>query len=445
MPITVDGAVSGIDTSALIQAITSGQTAQRKTVSDRISLFEGRASKISELIGKIGTMTDALEAIKEISDFRAFSATNADNDYFSVEVDGDSVAGSYDIKVLDLASSETRAGSIESSKTADLGLTGTLALTYDGTTSNIAVGSGDSLTDIASNINDIDGLSAYVMNTTTGFRLVVQGNSSGADYAVTFDESALSGSLGFNDPGAVIRSASDARISINGLEVTSSTNRFTDPVPGMTLDASALSGTDTTTVTVASDPNAIEERLETFVTAYNDVVNYVSVQSVYNQEAGIRGPFVGEGAVSRVLGGLRDIIGTTFSSLGQDYDSLSLVGIETDRNGKLSIDSDKLQDVLSDAPDQLSNLFTGSGGFIAAMLDRADVYVDSSDGSLYNRKDTLEERVSDMNDRLDAMDRRMATTQARLRRQFSALESLMSGLQGTSNYLTSLFSTSTSS
>jgi len=63
MPITVDGAVSGIDTTALIQAITSGQTAQRKTVTDRISLYEGRSSKISDLIGKIGTMTDALEGI----------------------------------------------------------------------------------------------------------------------------------------------------------------------------------------------------------------------------------------------------------------------------------------------------------------------------------------------------------------------------------------------
>lgn len=445
MPITVDGAVSGIDTTALIQAITSGQTAQRKTVTDRISLYEGRSSKISDLIGKIGTMTDALEGIQSISDFRAFSATNADNDYFSVEVDGDSVAGSYDIEVLSLASSETRAGTAQASKTDSLAITGSLALTYDGTTSNITIGAGDSLTDIATSINEVDGLSAYVMNTTGGFRLVVQGNNSGADYAVTFDESGLSSGLGFNDSGAVIRSATDARVSINGLEVTSSTNRFTDPVPGMTLDVSSLSGGDETTVVVASDPDAIEERLQEFVTAYNDVVNFVRVQSVYNEEAGIRGAFVGEGAVSRVVSGLRDIVATSFSSLGQDYDALSLVGIEAGSDGLLSIDSDRLQEVLDAEPDQLANLFTGEGGFIEAMLDRADVYVDSSDGTLYNRQDTLEERVSDMNDRVDAMDRRMATTEARLRRQFSALESLMSGLQGTSNYLTSLFSTTTSS
>lgn len=445
MPITVDGAVSGIDTTALIQAITAGQTAQRATVTSRISLYEGRASKISDLIGKIGTMTDALEGIQDLSDFRAFSATNADNDYFSVEVDGDSVAGSYDIEVLSLASSETRASTAQASKTDALGISGSLALTYDGTTSNIAVGAGDSLTEIAESINEVDGLSAYVMNTTTGYRLVVQGNSSGSDYAVAFDESALSAGLGFNDPGAVIRSATDARVSINGLEVTSSSNRFTDPVPGMTLDVSALSGGDATTVTVASDPDAIEERLQRFVTAYNDVVNFVNVQSVYNAEAGIRGPFVGEAAVDRVVAGLRDVVSSTFASLGQDFDALSLVGIESDSSGRLTIDSDRLQEVLSSDPDQLSNLFTGAGGFIEAMLDRADVYVDSRDGSLYNRKDTLEDRVADMNERVEAMDRRMATTQARLRRQFSALESLMSGLQGTSNYLTSLFSTSTSS
>lgn len=442
MAIKVDGAVSGIDTSALIQAILSGQAAQKKTVTDRISLFEGRVSKINELIGKIGTMNDALEALETITDFRSFSATNAENDSFTVSLDGDAVAGSYDIEVLSLASSETRAGTAEASKTAALGLSGTLALTYDGTTTNLSVSAGDSLEDVAAAINDVDGVSAYVMNTTGGYRLVVQGQDSGSDYGVTFDESALAGgSFGFNDPGAVIRSATDAQVSINGLVVESSTNRVTDPVPGMTLDLDALTSS-AITVTVSSDPDAIEEKVQSFVTAYNDVMSYINVQSVYNAEAGIKGPFVGESAVKRVSGGLAEIISSRFASLGQDYDSLSLIGIERNSSGKLSIDSDRFQEVLEAEPDQVANLFTGAGGFVEAMLERSDVYVDSIDGSLHNRTETLEDRVADMEDRVDQMDRRMLRTEERLRRQFTALESLMSGLNGTSSYLTSLLSTS---
>lgn len=441
MAIKVDGAVSGIDTSALIQAILAGQAAQKKTVTDRISLFEGRVTKINELVGKIGTMNDALEELETITDFRSFSATNAENDSFTVELDGDAVAGSYDIEVLSLASSETRAGTAETSKTAALGRSGTLSFTYDGATTNLTIGAGDSLEDVAAAINDVDGVSAYVMNTTGGYRLVVQGQDSGADYGVTFDESALSGgTFGFTAPGAVIRSATDAQVSINGLIVESSTNRVSDPVPGMTLDLEALTSSPIT-VTVASDPDAIEEKVQSFVTAYNDVMNYIRVQSAFNAEAGIRGPFVGESAVQRVTGGLAEVISTRFASLGQDYDSLSLIGIETDSSGRLSIDSDRFQEVLEAEPDQVANLFTGTGGFVEAMLEKADVYVDSRDGSLSNRADTLEDRVADLEDRVDAMDRRYSRTEDRLRRQFTALESLMSGLNSTSSYLTSLLGT----
>ena len=440
MAIRVDGAVSGIDTTALIQAILAGQSAQRKTVTDRISAFEGRVTKINELVGKIGTMNDALEELETISDFRSFSATNAENDSFTVTLDGDAVAGSYDIEVLSMASSETRAGTTEASKTAALGRSGTLALTYDGATTNLTISATDSLEDVAAAINDVDGVSAYVMNTTTGYRLVVQGQDSGSDYGVTFDESGLSGgTFGLAGAGAVIRSATDAQVKINGLIVESSTNRLTDPVPGMTIDLEALTDAPIT-VTVSSDPDAIEEKVQSFVTAYNDVLNYISVQSVYNAEAGIRGPFVGESAVQRVARGLAEVVATRFSALGQEYDSLSLIGIETDSSGRLSIDSDRFQEVLEAEPDQIANLFTDSAGFVQGMLDQTDVYVDTVDGSLINRTDTLEDRIADMEDRVEQMDRRMSRTEERLRRQFSALESLMSGMNGTSNYLTGLLS-----
>jgi len=443
MAIRVDGAVSGIDTTALIQAILAGQTAQRRTVTDRISAFEGRITKINELVGKIGTMNDALEELETISDFRSFSATNAENDSFSVTLDGDAVAGSYDIEVLSLASSETRAGSTESSETAALGRSGTLALTYDGTTTNLTISATDSLEDVAAAINDVDGVSAYIMNTTTGYRLVVQGQDSGSDYGVTFDESGLSdGTFGLAGAGAVIRSATDAQVTINGLIVESSTNRLSEPVPGMTIDLEDLTD-EPITVTVSSDPDAIEEKVQSFVTAYNDVLNYISVQSVYNAEAGIRGSFVGETAVQRVARGLAEIVATRFEGLEQDYDSLSLIGIETNSSGRLSIDSDRFQEVLEAEPDQIANLFTGSAGFVQGMLDRTDVYVDSVDGSLTNRKDTLEDRIEDMEDRVEQMDRRMSRTEERLRRQFSAFESLMSSMNSTTNYLSGLLSTGT--
>ena len=340
MGIQIDGVATGIDTTALIGAITEAASAPKNALLERIDDYEDKKEKISELANLIGDMEDSLEDIEDIGDFRSFKASYEENDSFDIEVDGDAVAGTYDLEVQSIAKAELEISQGYASETTDgvLGA-GTVDITYAGTSTSVTVTTSMSLADVANEIDDIDGVTAYVMNTgdsSSPYRLVIQGDDAGSSNTISVTDT-LSGGTSPTFTESV--SAADAKLTINGVAVESDSNTVNDAVPGMTIELSEVT-TDAITVTVSPDPDAIEAKIQTFVDAFNAVVSFVDTNSVFDSEAGIRGPFVGEGSIGRVVAGLRGVAIKEFSDLSQDYDALSLVGITTDGDGKLEIDSD---------------------------------------------------------------------------------------------------------
>lgn len=442
MGIGIDGIATGIDTTALIGALTEAASGPKNSLLARIDDYEDKNEKITELINLIGDMEDSLEDIEDVGDFRSFKASYEENDAFDVSVDGEAVAGTYDITVGSIAKAELEISQGYASQTTDgvVG-TGTITVDYGGTSTDVTVTADMNLAEVASEIDDIDGVTAYIMDTgdaTTPYRLVVQGDDAGADNTITITDS-LTGGTAPSFTESV--SAADAKLTINGIAVEADSNTVNDAVPGMTIDLSEVT-TETITVTVAPDPEAIEAKIQTFADSFNAVVSFIDTNSVFDSEAGIRGPFVGETSVGRVLEGLRSVIATEFTDLGQDYDALSIIGITTDSNGKLEIDSDTLQDLLTDEATEIANLFTGTGGFIEGMLEAIDVYTDPSEGSLAIRQDSLEDRIVDMEDQVEVYERRIERMTDRLRNQFSGLESLVGTLNGSGQYITAMLAQS---
>ena len=437
MTIAASGIISGIDTAALIQATLDAASGPRTAIENRIEDYEERIEKITELGSLLGDLEDALTDIQDIGDFRAFTATyNEDTAPFTVETDGDAIAGTYDVTVNARAVEQQDTTNTFAADDDDtiFGTGDSLDVTYGGTTTSIDL-EGLTLEEVADAINDIDGVSSAVVDNGTSFQLLIAADDAGE--AITYTESYASGpatQLGITNTQA----ASQADVEINGISITSDTNTI-NAIPGMTLTLTDTSP-DQFSVVIAEDPEAIEEQIQTFVTAYNAVISFIDVNSVYNEEADLRGAFVGEGSVQRVASGLRTVLTSEFSGLNQDYDALSLIGIELDSDGDLSIDSDTLQDLIVDEPDQISDFFTSTDGFIQGMLDRLDIYTDSIDGSLEVRTDSLENRVDDLEDQIDRQDRRLARLQARLQTQYAGMESLLGQLNSSSSFLSAVLS-----
>jgi flagellar hook-associated protein 2 len=447
MSVQVDGLISGLDTTALIDSIIAASGIPKQAIESRVTDYETKSDRISDLVNRIANITTALDDMAAIGDFRSFAADYAENDAFSVAVDGEAVEGSYDIEISEMAKAEQWVSDGFSSASTDAGLVGDLVFEYAGETSTITT-DGMTLTELATEINDVDGMTAYVMDTgdaTDPYRLVVQGDDRGSDYGISFasSDAAVTTGLGFDSSDNQTVAAASAKLTINGVAVTSDTNTVTDAIPGMTLTITGTT-TDAVTVDVSSDPEAIEVKVQAFVDAYNDVANFISTNSIYDTEEGIRGAFVGESGVRRVTQGMATVVTSEYGDLGQDYDSLGLIGIETSSTGQMEIDSDVFQAILLAEPDQVADLFTSDDGFIAAMKDQLDVYTDPTEGSLSVRQESIEGRITDLNDDIDAMTDRMDRMEERLRKQFTSMEQTMGQLQSTQSFITSMLYTATS-
>jgi flagellar hook-associated protein 2 len=447
MSVQVDGLISGLDTTALINSIIAASGIPKQAIESRVTDSETKSDRISDLVNRIANITTALDDMAAIGDFRSFAADYADNDAFSVTVDGEAVEGSYDIEISEMAKAEQWVSDGLSSSSTDAGLVGDLVFEYAGETSTITT-DGMTLTELATEINDVDGMTAYVMDTgdaSDPYRLVIQGDDRGSDYGISFasSDAAVTTGLGFDSSDNQTVAAASAKLTINGVAVTSDTNTVTDAIPGMTLTITGTT-TDAVTVDISSDPEAIEEKVQAFVDAYNDVANFISTNSIYDTEEGIRGAFVGESGVRRVTQGMATVATSEYGDLGQDYDSLGLIGIETTSTGQMEIDSDVFQAILLAEPDQVADLFTSDDGFIAAMKDQLDVYTDPTEGSLSVRQESIEGRITDLNDDIDAMTDRMDRMEERLRKQFTSMEQTMGQLQSTQSFITSMLYTATS-
>ena len=432
----VDGLVSGMNTGAMVDAMVAVYSLPQKAIENDIADTTKRKAAIASVIAKLDKLDDSIEDIEDEDDFKVYKAEYEETDAFAVTTENGAIPGNYTIKVNSLAETELEisGGFDDKSSTGVIG-EGTLSLTYAGTTTSVTIDStNSSLTEVASALDAIEGVSAYVLNTgadSEPFKLVVQGEDTGSDNTIEIDASALSGgtALTFTEQ----RSAADAEIEINGITVVDSDNSFGSAIPGLDIDIYQTNAS-AENVTVALDTDKIEQNVQGIVNSYNDIVTYVNQMSVYNSELGLAGPLVGETTVTRVLRNLASVVSEEYSS-GDDLNSLSLIGIKTESDGTLSLNSGDFQDGLEDYLDDVVALFTDSDGFGQAMRDAVDVYTDSVDGTLESYKDSLEDRIRTLEDDVTAYDYRIKRYEERLRSQFSAMESMLGGMQGTSNYM----------
>jgi flagellar hook-associated protein 2 len=444
MAVSVDGIVSGIDTSALIKSILSASGIPKAALQSRVSEYEDRLGKYTTLDGLLGDLEDALEDLETGTDFRSYAASyEEDNGVFTATADGSAAAGVYDLVVSQLAQGQqTVSSGVSAKSTAGVVKEGTFSISYGGSTHNITIGATSTLSSIASDISDIDGLTASVINTgdsVNPYRLSIQSDDPGADNSFTISAT-YTGSSGSELTFTDTVSAEDAELTINGISVTSSSNSLTDTITGLSID---LLGTNTTAkrLTVASDPDAIADKVQAFVDAYNEVIDHIKTNQVFDSDAGIKGVYVGESAVRRIQQNLLSAVTERFD-LDQNYEALSQLGIESDGKGKLTFDEDTFKDVLASEPDQVEALFTDEDGFVQSMLETIDVFVDPVDGTIVNRQDSLEERIADFEDQIERYDRRLTLMETRLRNQFSVLESLLGKSNSSSQYLAALTASS---
>lgn len=439
----IDGIVSGYDTSSMIDAILSAYTTPEKVTANKLTDAEDKLDTVKEFKDRLDTLGETIEAMSSEEDFISYAATTSVDDYLTVEVDSDARPGTYDVTVDTLSSTETEASNgFEDATSTGVIQAGDLIVTYGGVDHTVTLVDGDnnSLEGLADEINDIEGLQAFVIDTGDTFdpyKLVVIGEDTGESNTIEFDTSGLTGAGTTVPTFTEEESASSAQITINGVTVKSDTDTFKDVVPGVTIDATQLSSGAETRINVSLDDTTMEEKVQAFVDAYNNVLGYWESQTVYNPDLNMKGGLVGDTTVRRIVNQLTSDIGARLAS-NTSLTNLSSVGISTKESGKLDFDTSEFSDGFDVDFDELIALFTDENGPIKTIgTALSEVYL-ADDGTMKSRIDTLEAQVTDLEDQLDEWAERKTAMEERLRSQFTAMEIALSNIQSNGSFVSLL-------
>jgi flagellar hook-associated protein 2 len=221
----------------------------------------------------------------------------------------------------------------------------------------------------------LDAVESAFNNTVTASidangRIVITDNTSGESYLslTLVENNEGGGSLDFGSFQTTVvgrlrqlQDGTDARIKLNGIEITRSTNTIDDAIDGITLTLQKAEPGTTVSMNVSQNTGAIRTLIQNFVDAYNDFVSYVNEQFDYDTEQQQGGTLLGDTTLITVHSRIRSILIDEVSGLSGDLTALVQIGISSDSDGILSIDESTLNDALQNNLDQVINLFVARG------------------------------------------------------------------------------------
>ena len=445
--ITSSGIGSGLDVVGLVQQLVAaeGQPAQ-----NRFAQQEARAqSKLSaygSLKSSMSAFRDQLEKMESLDDLRPKSATSADPDKISVSVDSAAAPARHSVEVVQLAQAQKLESAAFASSDTVIG-TGTLTLAVGAAQFDIEIDDQNNtlagIRDAINNASDNTGISATIVNADDGSHLILSAAQTGSDQAMTITQTGGDGGLSAIEYDVAngltslseTAQALDAHVRIDGFDVTSDNNSITGAIEGVTLDLKADSAGTTTVVTVENNLNAMREQLNAFVDSYNGLLDTFERLTKYDTETETAAALIGDSAIRGVRNQLRREMSVAVSDIaasGMLYD----IGIETEVSGRLSIDETVMNEYLNKEFTNVGQYFASSDGYVSRLTGIIDNYLDEDEGILTARIEGIDKRIEDIGDRRIALGERLTSLEARLLKQFNALDALVGELSTTSNFLT---------
>jgi flagellar hook-associated protein 2 len=451
MGIALDGLVSGLNTTELINALMDVQAIPRnlmKAKSDDktviISQLQSLNTSLQELAAKAKTAASG-------ESLSTFSATSSSKNV-TVSLRPGAAALTADIVVDRLAQKHTVV-TAASAEWPDAPPTLTLE-NAAGERVEVTADS-SSMADVARAINGAGfGIAASVVSAGTDAdgnaiqRLQLIASESGTDSTFRVFrgdsvavEAGTAADVATGPGAAIVATGTDAQVRLwagTAAEqtITSSENTFTDLFTGIDVTVTAAS-TDPVTVGVSVDNAARTTAAADFVKQLASLLTRIDNGSKSTVGGGADdtttlGVFTGDSTVRALRQSLAQAIQHPIDGV-----SPSSVGISIDRYGVLTIDEKKFAAALADDPDAVTGIFTG---IAARVQETTETYSDKYDGLLTSRITGQQSEVDSLGDQLERWDVRLEQRRATLERTYARLETMLSQMQSQSSYLTSQLS-----
>ncbi|MGV8056605.1 MAG: flagellar filament capping protein FliD [Smithellaceae bacterium] len=159
-----------------------------------------------------------------------------------------------------------------------------------------------------------------------------------------------------------ITAGEDAEINVDNVTLTRSSNIISDVIEGAALNLAGASLTSTVTLKIERDISSIKTKMQSMVSAFNTIMNYINTQFTYNEKTKETGGVLfGDGTLSSVKSDLINTVTKTITGVSSDYNRLALIGISFDDSANLVVDDTKLTNALKANFDDVRKLFAAYG------------------------------------------------------------------------------------
>jgi flagellar hook-associated protein 2 len=436
-PITFSG-FNQIDFSVVLNAIMQQERRPLQALETRKQTLESTDKSYATLATKLGALHAATTALSGSSALIDYAATS--NNVQAVDVSGSAGAapGRYDIVVSQLARAQVTASAVASAD-ADTTVVATGgSLTIGGVA--VTLTGPVTLSGLAGAINQTAdvGVTASISETAPGaFRLILSASDTGEASAFTLTNALTGSTVTFTDTdgdGTTGDSLADnavqalnASFTVNSIGIISASNTVSTAIEGVTLDLLEQDPAETIVVTVARDDDDMVERLQAFVTAYNDLATTAD------------GALAAAGSIGRdsLLRGVRNQLRTALTAAYGDtgFTRLAEVGLGFTRSGKLALDEERLAEALATDPGAVSTLFADPADGAFTNIETLIETYTLAGGLVSDARTRLTDEIARVGTRIATLEAQLAIRREALQREFMAADQAMSRLTNQSSAL----------
>jgi len=457
------GIGSGLDLNGLLDKLS-------KAEQQRLTPYTTQQTSYNAQLTAYGTLKGSLEKFdnlsKELAKPTFFNNTTASkHDQFAITTTDKAVAGNYSVEVLKLAQPQTLTTQAPvTDQTEKLGTAGSsdrsISITAGNPPKNVNIPLSDdqtSLVEMRDAINNAKaGVNASIMrvgdndyqlalsSTTTGEKntISVQVNNDDKLGAIlNYDPTAKSNAMKQTVAGQ------DAEVLVNGTKIKRSTNSIADALQGVTIDLKTTTKKDEPqNLVISTDKTGTADKIKEWVDNYNSLLDtfnsltkYTPVKTGEAQNAK-NGALLGDNTLRGIQSSIKSALSAAQDN--PDLKGLGNLGISTNtKTGKLEIDSTKLNKAIDEKPEQVANFFAGNGkdtGMATEIHNEIQSYIKAG-GIIENSTKSINTNLDRLNSQITTVTASIQSTIDRYKQQFVQLDTMMSKLSGTGDYLKQQF------
>lgn len=412
------------DTTALVEAELEMLEMQIRPKERQKEIYTEERGAWQSFKNSFGSISEMLRDVRSF-DPKDKIITYSQENIVGVTANASATSGKYNVTVSQLAEKHQIAGMNMGSSDTALGLDD--SVTING--AELTLTADMTLRDVVNAVNGGDfGASASIIAN----RLVLSSEQTGLGNQISVSDGlngALKamGILAADDTIAnELQSPQDAEYSINGINLTSTSNSVSGDVEGVSMDLQNVSSLGVS-FTIGEDTEATFDKISEFVKGYNNAImqlnkhtekgNYLQGQSI---------PL-----------NVRRELSTTPYYTSPGGGKLYEVGVEIDgemKNGTLRLDETKLKEMMAENPQKVNEIFFGQDGIANFLRDKMEPYTKES-GSINSKISGLDKSIESLTESIERFDRTYELQRDSLLKKYSAFETMMANLNSQQMYM----------